>query len=176
MKTHVVSIGCRHDQILHRIGPLALAAAAPVGLVIDLDPDALPLPGATTLAALCTDGLQGVHLRPPRAGVAVLPNGGVEPDEAAGVVEALIGAWPAVVLREARPDIEIIPLIPGMPVPIPERAAVYQPLRKTAKSPGVGVVLPRLRRAVAASLIRGQLPIDRRWITAWGAVLEERWA
>lgn len=176
MKAAVVSLGSPHDPLLHRIGPLALAASAPVGLVIDVDPGAPPLPGTTTLAGLCADGLHARHLSPPRRGVAVLPNGGVDRSVARAVIDALIEAWPAVVLREAHPEIEVIPLIPGMPVPTPLRPAVFQPSGRWIESPGRGLVLPSLRRSVASCLIRGSIPLDRRWISAWAKVWEGRWA
>ncbi len=176
MPASVISIGCPGDWVLHRIGPLALGAAAPPAVVVDLDGSSPPLPGSLSLADLVVDGVHSRYLNPPKSGVAVLPNGGVTRDQAAEVIAALASSWPAVVLREALPETQIIPLVVGMPLVTPSRPAIYQPSGRMLAPPGPGLLLPSLSRSVASSLIRGTLPLRQRWIRAWAAVWEAKWA
>ena len=87
------------DGVLGAVAPLAMAAAAGTALVVDLDPHGPAYPGAVGLAGLVAEGPTRRDLEPARRGVAVLHNGGVEPEDAAEVLAALVAGWPAVVFR-----------------------------------------------------------------------------
>ena len=90
----VLGVRCASDPVLHALAPLGLAAARGTALVVDLDRDAPPYPGTSSLAALAVAQPRLDDLRPRRGGVAVLPNGLASPEESADVLEAL-GAGPA---------------------------------------------------------------------------------
>ena len=92
----VMAVRCAVAPVLHALAPLGLAAARGTALVVDLDEEAPSYPGSTSLAKLVISQPRLSDLRPLRSGVAVLPNGSINPREAAEVVEALVTGWPAV--------------------------------------------------------------------------------
>ena len=168
------------DGTLGAIAPLALACAAGTALVIDLDPHGPRYPGRS-LAEIVGDGPTRRELEPQRRGVALLPNGGIDPAEASTVVEALIAGWPDVVLRLPAndhdalgiPTVVVVPLSP-LVVP-PTRPAVYQRSLWRMDPPGPGIVLPRPAAATVRALARGGEPGPSRWIRSWARVWELPW-
>ena len=94
-----LAIWSPEDALLGAVAPLALAAAAGTALVVDLDPQGPRYPGSGSLADLVRDQPRRDDLRPGRAGVAVLRNGGIDPEAAEEVLVALAKDWPAVVFR-----------------------------------------------------------------------------
>lgn len=160
--------------MLHRIGPLGLAASVGTCLVVDLDPTAPAYPGPT-LADLLRDGVTAAHLRTGRDGVAVIANGGITEPDALELVEGLTAGWPAVVFR-VPPGQSSIPVLPLDPPELrPERAfrAVWQSATRGARAPGV--VLPPLSRSAVSALCRGIVEPKRRWVRAWQPVWESTW-
>jgi hypothetical protein len=95
----VLSIWTPLGGVLGVIAPLGLAASAGTALVVDLDQRGPRYPGDQSLARLATEGPRRADLSPPRKGVAVLRNGGIDPSECQGLIRALCDGWPAVVLR-----------------------------------------------------------------------------
>ncbi len=168
------------DETLGAVAPLALACAAGTALVVDLDPRGPIYPGRT-LADLIDEGPTGGELRPQRVGVAVLGNGGVDPENAAEVIGALIEGWPSVVLRlpAARTcgvDVDVVPVLLLSPfVRRPAGPAVYQRSLWRMDAPGPGLVLPRPAAATIRALTRGVRPGPSRWIRAWADVWELPW-
>lgn len=172
------------DGLLAAVAPLALGAAAPTALVVDLDPLGPRYPGSASLASLVAEQPRRDDLMPGRRGLAVLPNGGVEPEAALGVVGALLEGWPHVVLRlppRPAPDelpapvVPVHPLLPGALRPRPRGPAVYQRTGYPVAPPGPGPVLPVPRRSVVEALLRGSLlPLDR-WVRSWRAVWSWPW-
>jgi hypothetical protein len=170
------------DGVLGAVAPLALAAAAGTALVVDLDPHGPPYPGAAGLADLVAEGPTRRDLEPARRAVAVLRNGGVEADDAADVLEALVAGWPAVVFRlppHRRPEpagvVPVRPLVPGGLFPADDRPAVYQSAGWRIAAPGPGIVLPRPASAVVGALLEGVRPRRNRWIRSWQRVWEMSW-
>ena len=163
-----------HDPVLHRIAPFGLAASAGTCLVVDLDPTAAPLPGAS-LTDLLRDGATAAHLRAGRSGVAVIANGGVDESEVQGLLEGLTAGWPAVVLRvpPSEPSIPVLALDP--PELRPDRAfrAVWQAAIRGSRAPGV--VLPPLRRSAVLALCKGTVEPRGAWVRAWREVWESSW-
>ncbi len=177
-----VAIWSPEDEVLGTVAPLALAAAAGTALVIDLDPAGPRYRGDATLAGLVADGPTRGDLSPSRRGVAVLPNGGVAPDEAEEILHALVAGWPAVVMRlpSRHPGgdgaIPILPLVPGATVRRPPGPAVYQRSAWRVEVPVGAVVLPRPGAATIGALLAGKMPGRRdRWIRSWGRVWEQPW-
>ena len=167
-----LAIHTHPDGVLAAVMPLGVAAAAGTALVIDLDPGGVRLPGTTSLRDLVARGPSSDQLGPRRAGIACLPNGGVSSDDAAEVVDALIGGWPAVVVRvptEHAPHggrgIGVRPILPGLTLPH-HFPAVFQP---TGLAPHPvdppGLVLPRLPGRTARALLSGRL-VRGRWLHA----------
>ena len=171
-----------HDAVLGTVAPLALASAAPgAALVVDLDPDGHDYPGEGSLADLVAEGPRRTDLVPHRRGVAILRNGGVDADDAAPVLAALVAGWPHVVLRlppGPRPlgegVVPVMPLGPGSfgRCPMP---AVYQrgpwPVDRSVE----GLVLPRPRASTVRSLLEGRRPPPSRWLRAWRRVWSTPW-
>lgn len=173
-----LAIHTREDGLLGALAPLGLAAAAETALVIDLDPAGPRYPGTGSLAQLVADQPRRQDLEPVRSGLAVLRNGGVEYQEAAEVVAALIRGWPSVVLRLAAGlqvpagvlGLTVLPLVPGGLFEVPETPVVYQPMGFRMSPPQAGMMLPSLTRRVAAALLGGNVPRRSRWIRAWGTL------
>lgn len=169
------------DGVLGAVAPLALACAAGTALVVDLDPRGPAYPGRT-LAQLVDDGPTRDDLSPQRRGVAVLANGGVEPGEAAGILDALEAGWPRIVFRlPAWPPPEsghsTVPIVALSPlVTAVARPAVYQRTVWRMTAPGPGVVLPRPAGATVRALVAGALPWPSRWVNAWRQVWDLPWA
>ena len=175
-----LSMRTPEDGVLGAVAPLALACAASPALVVDLDPNGPPYPGRT-LADLVEDGPTRADLSPHRSGVAVLANGGIEPDAAAPVLDALVDGWPRVVFRlppsprpfsgtgvvTVRPLSPLLDLMPG--------PAVYQRTLWRIEPPGPGIVLPRPGPATVRALAGGATPGPCRWIRAWRHVWEMPW-
>lgn len=177
----VLAIQTPEDGLLGALGPLGLGAAAGTALVIDLDQAGPRYPGEGTLASLVADGPRRDDLNPTRAGLAVLRNGGVTASEARPVVDALIAGWPSVVLRLPpgpglrEPDLVLRPLVPGRIFPgSPNGSDVFQDLGFHLPAPGPR--LPVLTRATAGSLLAGSIPVRSRWVRAWKAAWEGKWA
>jgi len=177
-----VAVWSPEDEVLGTVAPLALAVAAGTALVIDLDPNGPGYPGDMTLAGLVADGPTRADLSPSRRGIAVIRNGGVEPDAAEEVLQALLDGWPFVVFRlpsdHAGGDgaIPILPLVPGRTRPRVAGPAVYQRSAWRTRVPEGGVVLPRPRAGTVGALLTGRLPHPGdRWIRAWKSVWEQPW-
>lgn len=169
------------DGVLGAVAPLGLATAAGTALVVDLDPKGSRYHGAGTLADLVAEGPRRVDLAPPRRGVAVLANGGIEPDDAAAVLDALVEGWPAIVLRlPADHDggsggFPVLPLVPGDLFTDHGPAAVYQRSGWRVPAPEGAVVLPRPRRSTIGALLTGKSPAPGdRWIASWRRLWEQR--
>jgi hypothetical protein len=103
------------------------------------------------------------------------------------VVAALIGGWPAVVLRlrpgrsvgerAQAPVVPVRSLLPGiLAPPAGAGSAVYQRAGYRQPPPGPGPVLPVPRRDTVAALLAGSLPVPDRWTRAWAAVWRFPWA
>jgi hypothetical protein len=175
-----LSIRTLHDGVLGVIAPLGLALARDTALVVDLDPNGPAYPGSSSLADLIRRSPRRADLEPSRSGVAVLRNGGVDPDEAASVVEALAHGWPALVLRlggappafVGSPTLTVVPLLPGILAPAPNEGAVYQQTGFLAAPPGPGLILPRPSAGTVGRLLRGIVPGPSRWIRAWARAWE----
>jgi hypothetical protein len=174
-----LSIWSPEDGVLGAVAPLGLAAAAGTALVVDLDPGGPNYPGAATLADLVADGPRRGDLSPSRRGVAVLANGGIDPEEAAWLLDALVEGWPSVVLRlPAGHDgsvgaIPVIPLVPGDLFAEYGSRAVYQQSGWRVEAPASSVVLPRPRRSTIGMLLSGAAPPRwDRWISAWRPLWE----
>lgn len=177
-----LSISCATDGLLGMVAPLALAAAAGTALVVDLDPLGPRYPGPGSLAELVDEGPRRDDLRPPRDGIAVLRNGGIDAEAAREVLAALAEGWPHLVLRlppEASvsgPLVPVVPLLPGEMTPPCDRPAVYQQVGWKVKAPGPGVTIRTPSRSVVAGLLEGRLPVRSRWIRSWRPVWEHSWA
>lgn len=172
------------DGVLGAVAPVALAAAAGTALVVDLDPHGPRYPGSLSLAELVDRGPRRDELTAARTGVAVLRNGGVEPEEASRVLEALADGWPHLVLRVPprpvpgrlpAPLVPVRPLLPGCLRPDGE-TAVWQRTGYPVRPPGPGPVLPVPRPAVLGSLLEGRLPVPDGWVRAWSGVWRWPWS
>jgi hypothetical protein len=177
-----LAISCATDGVLGIVAPLALAAAAGTALVIDLDPMGPSYPGSGSLAELVEQGPRLDDLRPSRAGVAVLPNGGIDAASAREVIAAMARGWPRLVLRlppgaepATGPAVPVVPLLPGGMTPLPDRPAVFQQVGWHLKAPGPGVTMKTPPRATVAALLEGRLPFRSRWVRSWRRVWEMRW-
>lgn len=177
----VVAIWSPLDGVLGAVGPLALAAAAGTALVVDLDPRGPRYPGDASLARLVAEGPRRADLVPDRRGVAVLSNGGVDPEAAEEVLHALVEGWPSVVFRLPADHrggdgaVAVVPLVPGGLFVDFGPPAVYQRSGWRVDPPGPGIVLPRPRRSTLGALLTGGKPPPRDpWIGAWRAVWQGR--
>ena len=182
----VMAVRCAVDPVLHALAPLGLAAARGTALVVDLDEEAPSYPGSTSLAKLVISQPRLSDLRPLRSGVAVLPNGSINPREAAEVVEALVTGWPAVVLRlgadrgvppavSEAPVVPVAPLLPGFLHPPLAGPAVYQAVLPGPPPRLRGAVLPPLGRSHIQRMLTGTGLPPRRWVRAWERVWEMSW-
>ena len=178
----VLSIWSPEDDVLGAVAPLALAAAAGTALVVDLDPHGPRYPGAGSLADLVAEGPRRDDLAPQRRGVAILRNGGIEPEMAQDVLDALVAGWPTVVCRlprdvASRPGaVPVVPLVPGGLFSRRPEPAVYQRSAWRLDPPERGPVLPRPRRQTLGLLLTGKLPPPGdRWIRAWKDVWGHAW-
>ena len=173
----------RSPRLAEHLGLAGRAAAAGTALVVDLDPAGPAYPGAASLAELVTEGPRRSDLVPDQKGVAVLRNGGVTPEAADPVLQALVAGWPSVVLRVARREdatgrasvAPVHPLLPGWLAPVPSGPAVYQRTGFRGKPPGPGPVLPRPRPFLVASLLEGTMPGRSGWVRAWRSVWSVPW-
>jgi hypothetical protein len=176
-----LTVWTKGDGLLSVLAPIGLAVAAGTSLVIDLDPNGPSLRGSGSLAELVRSGPRRDDLQPTAAGPAVLANGGVEAEEAAPVVQALIRGWPSVVLRSPcdvdrfAPIVPVYPLLPGPLFPSPDRFCVYQRTGFEMDRVENGIVLPCPRRGTIRSLLSGSLPVRSRWVRAWRSVWEHPW-
>lgn len=162
------------DPVLHRIAPFGLAAAAGTALVVDLDPGAGAYPGPS-LRDLVDGSLTADHLRPRAGRVGVIANGGIVESEAVDVLSALVGSWPAVVLRvplDAAP-LPVLPMDPPEIAVLRPHRAVWQASTRGSSAPGA--VLPPLRRSVVRALCRGTVESRSRWVRAWRQVWGSAW-
>lgn len=168
------------DRLLSAVAPLGLAIAAGTALVVDLDPEGAVHPGGATLAELVNDGPRAADLRPSRRGVAVLGNGGIREEDAAGVIEALVAGWPHVILRSPggeRPQSPgVVPVFPLTPLTVDRGRAVYQRGPWPAPRQLDGIVLPRPRASTIRALLEGSRPAPSRWLRAWKQVWGGVWA
>ncbi len=168
------------DPLLGVVAPLALAASVTTALVVDLDPDAPPLPVASTLAGLVERGPTRAELAPDRRGVAVLANGGISAEVAAPVVEALIEGWPHVALRvpeRTHPLAACVPVLPLLPSEIvgDHGKAVYQRVAWSAATPPGSIILPRPSAAAVGAILALRRPLRGRWLRAWRRVWAASW-
>ncbi len=174
------------DGLLGAVAPLALAAVRPTALVVDLDEHGPDYSGELTLARLVAAGPRRVDLEPSRTGTAVLPNGGVDADDAAEVLQALLVGWPDVVLRcpvgdphrGRRLGVPLVPfraLLPAAATPASPGPAAWQSAGWRMTPPGPGPVLPRPAAATVRALLEGTRPMPGRWLRAVGRVWEHPW-
>ena len=177
-----LAIWSPEDEVLGAVAPLALGAAAGTALIVDLDPDGPQYPGEVSLASLVADGPAKADLSPHRHGVAVMRNGGIDPQEAEGVRHALVDGWPAVVLRLPAVHIAdgsavpVLPLVPGALLRRPSGPAVYQRSAWRVQPPPNAVVLPRPSSGTIGRLLAGRAPYPGdRWIRAWRQVWRNTW-
>ena len=166
-----------HDDVLGMLAPLALASFHRTALVIDLDPEGIPLPGRRTLADLVEDGPTLAELVPSRKGLAVLPHGGVPIPAAMEVVDALVRSWPCVVVRtrtplDGIPFVRVAPLIPGVDTRVPPRVWVRTGIGRV--EPGPGPVVDAPSRSAFNSVPACQTPTGR-WLRSWGPAWRWRW-
>jgi hypothetical protein len=168
--------------VLGAVAPLALAASAGTALVVDLDPAGPPYAGSGSLAALVRDEPRRDDLTPTRSGVAVLRNGGIEPEAAEEVLHALTRNWPAVVFRLPAHHrggdgaVPVLPLVAGGLFRQRTPRAIYQRSGGRVDQPGPGVALPPPRRSTLAALLTGRSPMPGdRWIRAWSRVWNHPW-
>ena len=159
------------DLALGTLVPLGLAVAAGTCLVIDLDHDGPALGTHPTLADLVHHGAERRHLEPSGPGPAYLANGGVEADEAADIVSAMVERWPNAVLRcpgrAPRPTgaMAVLPLLPEPHLRVAEPPAVYQRIGISPRSAPTGPTLPPIPRRTAEALLSGRRPVrPDRWI------------
>ncbi len=178
-----LAIWSPEDEVLGVVAPLALGAAAGTALIVDLDVHGPRYPGDLTLAGLVSDGPTKADLSPKRRGIAVVRNGGVDPEDAEFVLRALVDGWPAVVFRLPADHvggdgaIPVVPLIPGSMMARPAGQAIYQRSGWRVRVPDGGIVLPRPGRGTISALLSGRAPHPGdRWIRAWRRVWEHSWA
>jgi hypothetical protein len=177
-----LAIWSPEDEVLGAVAPLALGAAAGTALIVDLDVGGPRYPGDLTLASLVADGPTGKDLSPQRRGIAVVRNGGVNPEEAEQVLRALVDGWPAVVFRLPADHtggdgaIPVLPLIPGSMMDRSAGPAIYQRSGWRVRIPEGGIALPRPGRGTVSALLTGRAPHPGdRWIRAWRRVWEQSW-
>lgn len=174
--------------MLGAIAPLALAIAqpnSPATLVVDLDPSGPEYPSDRSLRDLVADGPRAADLNPVRRGVALMRNGGIRVAEAVELVEILLTAWPAIVLRlppqapddVPAPTVPVRLLTPGRLFP-PKGRGVYQQVGRAASRAGVppgSLRLPAAPRHVIAALLANERPAPGRWLSAWTPVWGMAW-
>jgi hypothetical protein len=178
-----LAIWSPEDEVLGAVAPLALGAAAGTALIVDLDLHGPRYPGDLTLAGLVADGPRKVDLSPRRRGIAVVRNGGVDPEAAEEVLRALVDGWPAVVFRLPADHpggdgaIPLLPLIPGSMMDRFAGPAIYQRSGWRVRVPEGSIVLPRPGRATISALLTGCAPPPGdRWVRAWRRVWGQSWA
>ena len=178
-----LAIWSPEDEVLGAVAPLALGVAAGTALVVDLDRNGPRYPGDVSLASLVADGPTKADLSPQRRGVAVVRNGGVEPQDAELVLHALVEGWPAVVFRLPQGHIadgSAIPILPLVPGPVLRRfpgPAVYQRSAWRVEVPPNAMALPRPGSGTISALLSGRAPHPGdRWIRAWRRVWGTAWA
>lgn len=178
-----LAIWSPEDEILGAVAPLALGAAAGTSLVVDLDPAGPRYPGEMSLARLVAEGPTRADLSPQRRGVAVVRNGGIKPQDAEDVLNALVEGWPAVVLRLPADHIAdgsaipVLPLVPGSLLRRFSGPAVYQRSAWRVQVPESALVLPRPGSGTIGALLAGRAPHPGdRWIRSWRQVWGKGWA
>lgn len=176
----VLAVRSADDAVLHHIAPIGLAASRPTALVVDLDTERPSYPAGLTLARLLENGPRRTDLLPPRRGVAVVGNGGVGPEEAADLVEALSRGWPAVVVRAGvdplpYPVVPVVGLLRGALAPTPKGPAAFQAVSRFDRLPGPGLLLPPVRRAQIDAMVAGRVEPRWRWVRAWGRAWGMPW-
>lgn len=167
-----VGVVTEMDPVLGAVAPVVLAAAHPTALVVDRD-GGVPLPGERTLADLAGDGLRLADLAPERAGVAIVPNGGVAAGDADDVIRALAERWPVVVVRGRLPGAPLIPVVPLFPGLVAGQAAVHVETG-LMKAPSDGVVVPGPSRSAVQRVLAGRT-VPRRLASAWAKVWGVPW-
>jgi hypothetical protein len=134
--------------------------------------------GGGDLASLVARGPTEAELRPVRAGIAVIGNGGVTASDASDVIAALAERWPNLVLRCApteMPPAAAVPLIPILPAPFAihiDRPAIYQRTPFGGDPHPGAPVLPVPRQATVRSLLSGRVPVRK---DKWVGSLEHVW-
>jgi len=178
----IVGVRTELDSVLSVVAPLGLAAAASgPTLMIDLDPVGPAYPGLRSLAEMVETGPTRAEMSPSSGKLAVLRNGGVDPNEAVDVVEALAASWTHVVVRMTGvvpplwPVVPVVPLFPGILAPVRGRAAVWQATTLLDEPLGPGPVLPPLTRSILNGLLRMQSMPAGRWVAAWRPVWDLPW-
>lgn len=174
----VLGVRCDSDLLLHHLSGIGLAACRGTALLVDLDPRAPAYPGRLTIADLVRDGLRRSDLAPGKEGVAVLGNGGADPEAALELVAALSDGWPAVVVRAGVDPlpIPVVPVAPVFPAQWDESPwpVVRQQLLPSRRRPD-RLVLPPLRRSQVRAMLDGRVRPSWRWVAAWAPVWETTW-
>jgi hypothetical protein len=180
----VLAVWTPEDGLLGALAPLGLALAAGSAVVVDLDPLGPTYRGDRSLASLVADGVRKEDLQP-RAGVAVVRNGGVDPHRATDVINALVEAHRRVVLRLAprsHPEgfvhavVPVRLLLPGGLYPPFTGPAVYQATPSWEAMPAPGIRLPVPATATVRALLAGRRPDRRdRWVRAWQSAWRVAW-
>ena len=163
------------DPILHHIAPLGLATAAGRCLVIDLDA-AAPAYSDRTLADLVTEGPTAADLTG-GPGVAVLGNGGISFEEAAPMIDRLVGVWGRVVIRDGGipHPFPVLSVEPMLPEPFTPRHADIVQMVAFGQVSGARATLPPLRRHQIRSLLAGTIEPRWRWTRAWEPAWDLPW-
>lgn len=176
VRGHVLGI-TSDDYVLSRIGPVGLGLAAGSALIVDL----LGEMSGRTLAEIRDDGPRLAELSPGRTGVARISAGPVLASELEQVVATLASSWPAIVVstdgsRWSGPTVTYRPFYPGPDGPNAILPSVWQvaPGARPSKLPGV--VMPSVSRRAMVAMLRGGLPVSRRWVSAWRKVWALPWA
>jgi len=179
----VLAIRVPEDGVLGAVAPLGLAVAAPgPAVVIDLDPEGPAYPGEGSLRSLIDEGPRRADLTPSRRGFAVLRNGDVSLEEAAPVIEAMIGGWPNTVLRlpprgidRSFPTVTLRLLVPGGLFGVDSSPVAYQSAGWRLPPPGPGPLLPRPAPRTLGHLMTGVLAVPDRWLRGLGKLWDMPW-
>lgn len=169
------------DPLLGVVAPLALAASVTTAIVVDLDPDAPPLPAAETLADLIERGPSRSELSPQRHGIAVLGNGGIDASQCRDVLAAFERGWPHVVYRIGYCDsvrgatVPVLPLLPRAVIG-DHGPAVYQRVAWSGPAPEGSLVMPRPAAGTVSALLDQRRPMRGPWLRSWRRVWRMTWA
>ncbi len=155
------------DPVLHVLAPVSLAAVHELALIIDLDSaSGWPFP-VGSLEDLVRGGPTADDLKPSRRGLAILGGPVSDPQQVEAVLDTLIAAWPAVVVRRgtAEPvDVAIAPALPWLPAGAVTVA--------TGLSAGQGSI-PRPPRWLVRKVVGGSIDGRWRWFRHWHRVWAE---
>lgn len=175
----VVSLFVTNDGVLGAVAPIGMAAARGTCLVVDFKYRVHR--EGLTLAKLVQEGPTKSHLEPQHRGVSFLHNGGVDPEVAFDVLDALCESWPNVLLSV--PDlsfefkgvvsVRVEAILAGPFVPPPHIDSVLQPVGLDSAPPDhVGHVLGRLDARTVRSVLTGGVDPRSRWVRSWRPVWE----